>query len=310
MTVRTALLVSGATALLCMGVSASAQESSSGQATPPDASLPAQAPADAGQGDIIVTAQRRSEALQRTPVAVSVLSGTTLANQAISSERDLQVAVPGLTVRASQNDNQLNYSLRGQTVDTYSNSLPAVLPYVNEVQVGGVGQSAFYDLQSVQVVKGPQGTLFGRNATGGAVLFTTAKPTEELSGYGTIGGGRFNEFRLEGAIGGALVPDVLRVRVAGSYRRRDGYQHNLYYDSKLGKIGRKAGRISVDFTPTPPVTNSLVVDYLNDDGTDIVGPIYSVLPPSANGPGYPVVPNNVYIPGLVQAGIDQKARGP
>ena len=310
MTLRTALLVSGAATLLGVGVPASAQISSSGQATPPDSSQAAQRPADGDQTEIIVTAQRRSEALQRTPVAVSVLSGTTLANQAISSERDLQVAVPGLTVRASQNDNQLNYSLRGQTVDTYSNSLPAVLPYVNEVQVGGVGQSAFYDLQSVQVVKGPQGTLFGRNATGGAVLFTTAKPTEELSGYGSAGIGSYHEMRVEGAVGGAIVPDVLRVRVAGSYRVRDGYQRNLFYGSRLGDIDRKAGRVSVDFMPTSTIANNLVVDYLQDDGTSIVAPVYSVLPPGANVPGNPVVPNNVLIPGLVQAGIDQRARGP
>jgi iron complex outermembrane recepter protein len=80
-------------------------------------------------GDIIVTAQRRSESLERTPVAISVVSGEELANQAIVSEADLQIATPGLTVKAGQGSNQLNYSIRGQTVDAFTSSRPSVLPY-------------------------------------------------------------------------------------------------------------------------------------------------------------------------------------
>ena len=102
-----------------------------------------------------------------SPVAISAVSADSLARQAIVTESDLQNSVPGLSVKASQGSNQLNYSLRGQTVDAFTSSRPSVLPYVNEVQVGGSGSTAFYDLQSVQVLKGPQGTLFGRNSTGG-----------------------------------------------------------------------------------------------------------------------------------------------
>lgn len=140
-----------------------------------------------------------------------------LAKQAITSERDLQFATPGLTVRTSQNDNQLNYLLRGQTVDAYTSSLPSVLPYVNEVQVGGAGSNAFFDLQSVQVLKGPQGTLFGRNSTGGAMLFTTAKPTGERTGYGAARYGRFNDMQVEGAVNGPVSGDKLLARVADYY---------------------------------------------------------------------------------------------
>ena len=155
-------------------------------ATTPSASGDARTPATS---DIIVTAQRRAESLARTPVAVTAISADTLTRQAIVSESDLQTSVPGLIVKAGQSSNQLNYSLRGQTVDSFSSSRPSVLPYVNEVQVGGSNSSAFYDLQSVQVLKGPQGTLFGRNSTGGAVLFTTTKPTNLFEGYGSVRGG-------------------------------------------------------------------------------------------------------------------------
>ncbi len=264
----------------------------------------------ASSGEIVVTAQRRSEALEKTPVAVSVVSADTLARQAITSERDLQFATPGLTVRASQNDNQLNYSLRGQTVDAYTSSLPSVLPYVNEVQVGGAGSTAFYDLQSVQVLKGPQGTLFGRNSTGGAVLFTTAKPTEELSGFGAMRYGRFNDVQVEGAVSGPVSGDNVLVRVAGSYRNRDGYQRNLFYNEKLGKVDRLGLRFSLSINPDGPVSNDLVVDYFRANGSSISPVVSYVVPVANNVPGNPFVPNNIFFPDLVAFGAAQNARGP
>lgn len=261
-------------------------------------------------GEIVVTAQRRSEALEKTPIAVTVVGGETLARQAITSERDLQFAAPGLTVRASQNDNQLNYSLRGQTVDAYTSSLPSVLPYVNEVQVGGAGSTAFYDLQSVQVLKGPQGTLFGRNSTGGAVLFTTAKPTEDLSGYGAARYGRFDDVQVEGAVGGPIAGENVLVRVAGSYRNRDGYQRNLFYNEMLGKVDRLGLRLSLSVAPGGPVSNELVVDYFRATGTSISPVVTYVVPVADNVPGNPFVPNNIFFPDLVAFGAAQDARGP
>ena len=273
----------------------------------------AQEPADSSEAmsaEIVVTAQRRSEALERTPVAVSVVSGDTLAKRAITSERDLQFATPGLTVRASQNDNSLNYSLRGQTVDAYTSSLPSVLPYINEVQVGGSGSTAFYDLQSVQVLKGPQGTLFGRNATGGAVLFTTAKPTDELSGYAKARYGRFDDFQLEGAINLPIAPDTVLLRVAGVHRSRDGIQRNLFYGNRLGEIDRQGVRASMTLFPDGPFTNELVVDYFRAGGSSLSPVVSYVVPVENNVPGNPFVPDNVFFPDLEAFGAAQKERGP
>ncbi|MEO0031456.1 MAG: hypothetical protein RIS94_1214 [Pseudomonadota bacterium] len=268
------------------------------------------AAASDGSAEIVVTAQRRSEALERTPVAVAVIGSEALSKQAVTSERDLQFAAPGLIVRTSQNDNQLNFSLRGQTVDAYTSSLPAVLPYVNEVQVGGSGSTAFYDLQSVQVLKGPQGTLFGRNATGGAVLFTTTKPTRELSGYASARYGRFNDVQVEGAVSGPLVQDKVLVRLAGVYRNRDGYQHNLFYNENVGKVDKLGLRFSLSLMPDGPVTNDLVVDYYRANGSNIQPVVSYVVPVGDNVPGNPFVPNNVYFPGLADAAAAQQARGP
>src|SRR3546814_6874462 len=96
------------------------------------------------------------------------------------------------------------------------------------IQVGGGGGgSAFYDLQSIQVLKGPQGTLFGRNATGGAVLFTTAKPTDEFEGYAMGRVGNYDLRHVEGAINAPIVEGKVLARIAGFFQNRDGFQRNL-----------------------------------------------------------------------------------
>lgn len=252
-----------------------------------------------GSAEIIVTAQRRSETLSRTPVAVAALSAEALQRQAIVSEADLQVAVPGLTVKAGQTSNQLNYSLRGQTVDSFSSSRPSVLPYINEVQVGGGGSSAFYDLQSVQVLKGPQGTLFGRNSTGGAVLFTTTKPTNDLGGYASVRGGNYAHFQVEGALNVPIVDDKVLLRVAGFLQRRDGYQFNLFNNATVGDVRRENIRGSLTLKPSVGLTNELVVDYSHSGGSNTSSVVYNVLPP---GTGSPFVPNNfLYTPAVDSA---------
>lgn len=256
------------------------------QSVPPDNSPPGAAPSDPGPAtvatdtgaEIIVTAQRRSETLERTPVAISVVSADTLVERAITTETDLQSAVPGLTVKTGQNENQLNFSLRGQSVDPFSSSRPSVLPYFNEVQVGGVGGTALYDLSSVQVLKGPQGTLFGRNSTGGAVLYTSQKPTVDFGGYLVARVGNFSARQLEGALNVPLVSDVALLRVAGQFQRRDGFQRNLYRDERLGEIRRENVRVSLTLKPSSQLSNDLVVDYGHSNGNSLSSVVYNVLP--------------------------------
>jgi iron complex outermembrane receptor protein len=230
-------------------------------------------------GDIIVTAQRRSESLQRTPVAISVLSNVALQKQAIVSEADLQVASPGLTVRAGQNSNQLNYAIRGQSLDAFSNTRPGVVAYVNEVQIGGDGgATAFYDLQSIQILKGPQGTLFGRNATGGAVVFTTVKPGPDFGGYISGRLGNYDLRQVEGAMNVPLDEGKVRARVAGFYENRDGYQRDLFKGRRVGNVDRFGLRGSLSIDLTGSLRNELVVDYLHSDGSNLSNLIDSLNP--------------------------------
>ena len=253
----------------------------------------------ANSGDIIVTAQRRSETLERTPVAVAVISTEALANQVIVSEADLQFATPGLTVKAGQGSNQLNYSIRGQTVDAFTSSRPSVLPYFNEVQVGGVGASSFYDLDSVQVLKGPQGTLFGRNSTGGAVLFTSAKPTNDFGGYVTLRGGNYAHFMAEGAINVPIVDDKVLLRVAGYFQRRNGFQFNLFDNKRVGDVKRENVRVSLTLKPNDTIENNLVVSYSHTGGGSTTGVLRDAQPIAGNLAGEAFVPSSlIYGPSL------------
>lgn len=278
-TVSRAVLLSTAAMLATVASEAHAQDGS----LPPSASTPetaqTTAPAD---NDIIVTAQRRSESLQRTPVAISVLSNEALEKQVIVSESDLQIATPGLTVRAGTNSNQLNYAIRGQSLDAFSNTRPGVVAYINEVQIGGDGgATAFYDLQSIQVLKGPQGTLFGRNATGGAVLFTTVKPGKDVGGYVSGRIGNYDLRQIEGAINTPLAGGRILARVAGFYENRDGYQRDLFKGRRVGDIDRFGLRGSLTADLTGSLHNELVVDYLHSGGSNLTGLIDTLNP---NGP--------------------------
>ena len=257
---------------------------------------------------VIVTAQRRETALQRTPVSVAVLTSESLTERAVTSEADLQVTLPGVTVRASQNSNNLNYAIRGQSLDVFSNTRPGVLPYFNEVPIGGGigGSSAFYDLGSIQVLKGPQGTLFGRNATGGAVLITTGRPTNQFGGYVIGRLGNFDLRYIEGALNVPIVPDVIALRVAGVHHERDGFQRNVHPNCnsprplfpiasdpalppatsspngcRVGDIDRTGFRATLEIEPTSSLRNTLVVDHLDSGGSSTSAVLYSLDPTGA-----------------------------
>jgi iron complex outermembrane recepter protein len=197
---------------------------------------------------IVVTARRTEEKLQDVPVAVTALSADALAEQHITSQTDLQFATPGLTVRQTGSSDQLNYAIRGQSIDAFSFASPAVVAYFNEVQVGGSANTSFFDLESIQVLKGPQGTLFGRNATGGAVLYSARKPKETFGGYARVGAGNYGNQEFEGALNMPL-SEGFAVRVSGRVQKRDGFQHNLLYNIYENSIDSRVGRISLRIAP-------------------------------------------------------------
>jgi iron complex outermembrane recepter protein len=215
--------------------------------------------------EIVVTARRQNEDLEKVPVAVDALSATALTEQHVTTEQELQMAVPGLMTVPSSSTNQLAFSIRGQALDAYSYTSPTVLTYFDEFQTGGTSSTTFFDLQSVQVLKGPQGTLFGRNATGGAVLYTTTPPGEELEGYFNYTAGNFNEQKIEGAVTVPLA-GWASVRLAAEDEHRDGYEHNVYLDVDEGSIDNRNFRGTLLLTPLEALQNTTTVQYGRQGG--------------------------------------------
>ncbi|SCW84930.1 iron complex outermembrane recepter protein [Sphingobium faniae] len=245
------------------------------QDRPQDQSNAAQPADTVGIGDIVVTARRKAENLSRVPISVTALGGEALKERAIRTETDLQSAVPGLTVRAAASPIATIFSIRGQTVEQFTGSTPAVLPYVNEVQITPGGASSFFDLSSVQVLKGPQGTLFGRNTTGGAVLYTTTEPGDSFGGDVTLRAGNFNLIEGTGAID-LPVSEKVQLRLAFEVKSIDGYQYNVFDNTSLGSERTQGGRATLVLKPTERLTNKTYIQYMFSKGNPAVNVLYSV----------------------------------
>lgn len=238
---------------------------------------------DSASGEIIVTARRRAEDISRVPTSVTALGAEALEQRSISNQADLQLAVPGLIVRETQSNNNLNYAIRGQTVDAFSGSSTAVVPYLNEVPFVAGGVASFFDLQSVQVLKGPQGTLFGRNATGGAVLSTTARPTNDFGGSVKLGYGNYDAVDVEGVANVPIVEDSVLFRAAFKITRRDGYIDNVYDgpvyggndNRRLGKVDRQAFRGSLLLQGSDALENLTMVQFERSRGNNSGTRLYS-----------------------------------
>jgi iron complex outermembrane recepter protein len=248
--------------------------------TPFEAQAQAQdsAVTETGLAEVVVTAQRREENQERVPVSVTALTEAMLESKGIQTEADLQAAVPGLTVQSYKSQNILAFAIRGQTLDGFGSSSAAVLPYINEAQINTLSVSTFYDLSSIQVLKGPQGTLFGRNSTGGAVLYTTTAPSKEFGGYIVGGFGNYSEQHFKAAVNLPLISDKVLLRIAGEEFGREGYITNLFNDTHLGEDAHKSGRATLLVAPVDGLENSTVFQFSRSGGNNAYGPGYSAYP--------------------------------
>lgn len=219
-------------------------------------------PSDSILEDVLVTARRIEESRQEVPMSISVLDSEALDLWNIRNTDDLAQSIPGLTGSKQDSGNTI-YAIRGQTqVFAGSISLPSVVDYFAEVPEFS---AYLYDLQSVQVLKGPQGTLFGRNTTGGAILFTPARPTEEFSGYVTGRIGNFNNRELEFGVGGSLLDNKLLVRLSGQQLKADGYTDNLLTGRDIDNTNRQSYRLSLVFQHSEQFENYTIFQYEDRD---------------------------------------------
>lgn len=225
-------------------------------------------------GDIIVTARRVEERLQDVPISITVFSQDQLTQRNIAVATDLATYTPSLSVNSRYGPEKASFSLRGFNQD--QSTAPTVGVYFAEVvgvrAQGGttsgntVGAGAFTDLANVQVLKGPQGTLFGRNTTGGAVMLTPQKPTDNLEGYleGTYG--NYDQKRLQGAINLPLA-ETFKVRLAVEKNKRDGYINNVsgIGEDDYNNLNYTYARLSVLAELTPDLENYTVFHYSDSD---------------------------------------------
>lgn len=250
--------------------------------TPFSAPAMAQAPegVSEGFGDIVVTARRREESLQTVPIAVQAFDGDTLAQHNVQDASDLQRLVPALTTYAQARD-EITVSIRGMSSSgaTSQGQNPRVTTYFSQVpmQTGDTGPGHFFDLENVQVLKGPQGTLFGRNSTGGAVLYEPTRPKDELGGYVNMQFGRFHDAQIEGALN-VPVTDTLAVRVAGKHATRDGFTKNLITGQRLDDRNYWSARGSVAWNPSEKFDTLLIFNYMKSDTNGSSATIYGYNP--------------------------------
>ena len=189
---------------------------------------------EAGVPEIVVTAQRVSEKLQDVPLAITAISGATLAEKNITDVTRLQDIAPGLSIGRSGSDARPN--IRGINTEAIgANSDPRIAFYVDDVYQSRTSQAlaAFVDLERVEVQRGPQGTLYGRNSFGGNIALYSTVPKEEFGAGFSALYGRFNRLRAEGFVNAPLTPGI-QVRIAAMGERADGYVKNTSTGSDLG----------------------------------------------------------------------------
>ena len=238
-----------------------------------------------GIEEVVVTARRRAERAQTTPVSVSVLTASKLKNQNVTNIQELNNVVPGFHYNSNGGENTDDVVLRGLSRIPLGQGIPAVVTYFSDVPLPGIASNVpFYDISNVQVLKGPQGTLFGRNALGGAVVISPEAPTDKLTGYidGQIG--NYNHEFWNGAVNIPIVPDKVELRVAGQIRRQDGYVKSINSDARYSDINEDSYRVSLLVKPTDYIRSTTIFDY-------------SVVPQGALG-GYLYSAHPGVIPGL------------
>lgn len=253
---------------------------------------------DTGVQEIIVTAQKREESLNTVPLSVSAASGSKLAEQGVTNVSDLVKVVPGFNFTESAFATPV-YTLRG--IGFYDTSLaakPTVSIYQDQVAApfSIMTRGATLDLERVEVLKGPQGTLFGSNATGGAINYIAAKPTSTFKAGLDAGVNNFGEVSGGGFLSGPIT-DTLKARVAVRTEQGGAWQRSYTRNDKLGDRNFTSGRILLDFTPSEKLHIQFnangFIDKSDGQAAQLIG-VVALSNPARLGPlaTYPTAPRN------------------
>ncbi|NKB36814.1 MAG: TonB-dependent receptor plug domain-containing protein [Gammaproteobacteria bacterium] len=185
--------------------------------------------------EVVVTAQKREQSLQDVGIAVTAFSGEQLDAFGFTNSTELTAFTPGVHMSGNNGGSTQQFTIRGATQNDFFDLAEAPnAMYVDEAyQASGQAQLfASFDMERVEILKGPQGTLFGRNATGGLIHYVTRKPTKEFEAYGDVTYGNYDQVRAEAAVSGSLT-DTLSARVSGFHRSHDPILKNTFTDADL-----------------------------------------------------------------------------
>jgi iron complex outermembrane receptor protein len=221
-----------------------------------------------GSEEIIVTAQKRAQTLSDVPVSVTALTGNQLVERGINDVQDLVKVTPGLSYVDSGKSAPV-FSLRGIGFsDNALGARPTVSVYIDEAPLpfSVQARAASFDLERVEVLKGPQGTLFGQSSTGGAINYIAAKPTSEFSAGINLSYGRFNRTDIQAFVSGPLSPN-LNARLAVHTQQGSDWQRAYSHDGTIGKQNFSQARLLLDWRPTDKLTIAVNINGFFD-GSD------------------------------------------
>lgn len=273
---------------------------------------------DSGFGDIIVTARRREENLQSVPISVTAFTDEALEQRGVTDRTSLADNTPSLFTISGGYPREFAYlALRGQ--GPAFGSTPGVVNYFaevpNSVNIDGrVG--TYFDMANIQVLAGPQGTLFGKNATGGNILFEPVKPKDEFEGYVRVQLGNYDDRRIEGALNTPIVPGRVMLRIAGEVGRRDGYTKDVgpfFAGKDYDNLAYESFRFGLTLQPTDSIELYTMLRYYhseNNGGGTVLGAFNPAAGFDATALGLGFLPVAAFYPDVLTAVAEQQARGP
>ncbi|WP_332764348.1 TonB-dependent receptor [Phenylobacterium sp.] len=235
--------------------------------------------------EVVVTAQKRSENLQDVPVSVTAFSGQSLTDRGVTNVIGLNNLAPGLRVSSGDAAANPKIFIRGVGLSDFNpNSSSGVGIYVDGVYVSSplAQMAGFFDIGQIEILRGPQGTLYGRNTNGGAVNVTTRRPTQAFTAEAAAEYATYDAVNLTGAVGGGVIPGVLAVRAAGQLVDDGGYAYNRVTGNDLNETRYWALRLSALYTPTETIEALFQVNRFANRG-DATQPQHRALFPLTPG---------------------------
>ncbi len=202
--------------------------------------------------EVVVTAQKREQNVQDVGIAISAVTGEQMRQLGYTNAQQVTALAPG--VHTVQPNGEANYAIamRGVAANDFTTNVESpVAIYLDEVYISQMSGSGFmlFDMERVELLRGPQGTLYGRNATGGLAHFVTVKPAQEADGYAQLTLGSYDQVKFEGAVGGGLAEGI-SARVSVATHDNNGYIENRFLDERLNNANEWAGRAQVLFEPS------------------------------------------------------------